>query len=48
MKGFVSRQDELDPVLSLATHPGTMALSYLPRTTHRFPQEKFPLKPSDK
>ena len=48
MASSVSRQDESDPALCLATRAGKMELSCPLGTTRRFPQEKFIRKPHNK
>ena len=48
MASSVSRQDESNPALWLATRAGKMELSCLLWTSRRVPQEKFPQKPYNK
>ena len=48
MASYVSRQDELNPGLWLATQAGEMGLSCPLGTTYCVLQEKFPRKPYNK
>lgn len=48
MANFVSRQNEPNPALGLATRAGELALSCLLVTARCVPQETFPRKPYDK